>query len=89
MGIVPWRILHCLYFNTPAGAIQQVLIYGVGVRKGFSVCLLLEELENTQSQEPTPWRIILLNLDITRMQETAWSLLSVKPGLYSGPSGDG
>lgn len=42
-----------------------MLIYGVGSEKGFSVCLLLEELENTpEIPEPTPERI-LLNLDIT------------------------
>lgn len=42
-----------------------MLIYGVGSEKGFSVCLLLEELETTpEIPEPTPERI-LLDSDIT------------------------
>ena len=61
MGILPrpylllMRILHCLYLNAPARAIQQVLIYGIGSEKGFSMYLLLEELENTpEIPEPIP-----------------------------------
>ena len=66
MGILPWpylllmRILYCLYLNVPARAIQQVLIYGIGSEKGFSMYLLLEELENTpEIPEPIPERILL------------------------------